>query len=81
MPGCLQLAHGPDRRLVVAAEDRVGQLPARPGQDLTHASWPLMAANRPSKDPVDGRPRVLGYRLFERAAAFGASGASAGPAM
>ena len=45
------------------------------------ASWPLTAANRPSKTPATVRPRVLGYRLLDALRRSRASGASAGPAM
>ena len=69
-PGRLQLAHGPDRRLVVAADDRVRQFPARPGQDLAHCQLAADGSEPALEGPGHGRPRVLGYRLLERAAPF-----------
>jgi len=69
-PGRLQLADGPDRHLIVAADDRIWQLPARPGQDLAHGQLAADSSEPALEEPCHGRPRVLGYRLFERAAPF-----------
>ena len=69
-PGRLQLAHGPDRHLIVAADDRVGQFPARRGQDLTHCQLTADSGEPALEGPGHGRTRVLGYRLLERAAPF-----------
>jgi uncharacterized protein (TIGR03083 family) len=69
-PGYLQLADGPDRHLVVGADDRIGQLRPGPGQDVAHGELAAHRGEPALERTRQPRPRIIRQSLDQSAAPF-----------